>query len=215
MYGRKKFDPDTKTSEHDNEKQEENIDENEDYIDWDYSEYEYEELLDFIEEDWVNVSENRPYPLSHFNNIANIIKPVNIFDSFLEIICPPNELLTICGYNQSDIEEEFNPDLFTRPHFFTIRCMVNASNALKEIPSTTIIDITKINHEGKEEKLYQEFYGDLSPIIDGQLKGKNERYYFPDTILLQEGEKMVFRASVRDISEVELFMMCDRFRKKE
>ena len=62
-------------------------------------------------------------------------------------------------------------------------------------------------------ELYEEFYGDLCPTIDGKLKKKEERYYFAETIILQSGEKLVFNAywPLIDITKIELLMMADLF----
>ena len=76
--------------------------------------------------------------------------------------------------------------------------------------------MSRIARNGNIEKLYEEFYGDLSPTIDGRLKKKEERYYFAETIVLQSGEKLVFHAywPFTDIMKIELLMMADLFVKE-
>lgn len=187
--------------------------EDDDYIDWDYKEYDYEDLLEFIDsEDWIDMSNGGSCSLTHFDTNIVSIRPIkrNTSDVFLEITSPPGETIIICGFNQCDIDD---PDLYERPHFFTIRCTDDNNG---EIQNTTIIGITKITRKGEIEKLYKEFYGDLSSTIDGKLKRKKDRYYLTETIILQGGEKLVLNAyqSYNDISKVELLMMCDRFRKE-
>lgn len=191
--------------------------EDEDYIDWDYVEYDYPDLLEHIEEqDWIPISDAGLSQLTHFNTDVIVKKTVkkDTYGSFLEIVCPPGELIVICGFNQSEADENefFNsPNLYARPHFFTIRCTDVNYN---ELSPRTIIGITKITRDNKIEKLYQEFYGDLSFTKDDKLKTKKDRYYFAETIMLQAGEKLLLDAywPKTDISEVELLMVCDRFR---
>src|SRR3990167_4244212 len=179
------------------------------YIDPDDLDYcEYNDIVDTIEESgWALVSSTGLCPITHFNNDIVHIKSVkrNTYESVLEIICPPGNIVTICGFNQEDIDKEefFNsPNLYTRPHFFTLRLADDNNN---EIPNTTIIGMSRITKNGNVEKLYEEFYGDLCPAIDGKLKRKEDRYYFAETIILQSGEKLVFHAywPLIDIMKVE------------
>lgn len=194
------------------------IEEEDNYIDWDYIEYTYEELLEHIEgEEWIPITGAGLCQFTHFNANIVVTKPVkkNTYDNILEITCPLGELITICGFNECDVDEdEFfdSPNLYARPHFFAIRCTDDNHN---ELPATTIIGISKITRDNKIEKLYQEFYGDLSSTIGGKFKRKKERYYFAETIILQGGEKLLLDAywPLIDISNIELLMMCDRFRK--
>ncbi len=193
------------------------IDEN--YIDIEDLDYcEYDDIIETIEENgWTRASSAGLSPITHFNNDIIHIKQVkrNTCESILEIICPPGNIITICGFNQEDIDKEdfFNsPNLYARPHFFSLRLTDDNNN---EIPYTTIICMSLIARNGNIEKLYEEFYGDLCPTIDGKLKKKEDRYYFAETIVLQSGEKLVFYAywpSI-DIAKVELLMMADLFIK--
>lgn len=196
-----------------------NIIESNDYIDpEDISYYEYEDIIGEIEEKgWGLISSAGLYPITQFNTDIVVKYPVkkNTYEKFLEIICPPGILITICGFNQEDIDKEKfsgSPNLFSIPHFFSIKLTDDNEN---EILSTTIIGISKINIKGEMEKLYQEFYGDLSSTIGGKLKKKEERYYFAETIILQGGEKLIFHIywPYTDVSKIELLMMADIFRK--
>ena len=187
------------------------------YIDIEDLDYcEYDDIVGTIEENgWILVSSVGLYPITHFGTNIIHTKPCkrNSYEDILEIICPPGMLITICGFNQEDIDKEefFNsPNLYTRPHFFTIRLTDDNNN---EIPYTTIIGMSKITRNGNVEKLYEEFYGDLCPTIDGKLKRKEDRYYFAETIVLQNGEKLILHVywPFTDITKIELLMMADVF----
>ena len=189
------------------------------YIDLDDIDYcEYDDIIDTIEESgWVLMSSTGLYPITHFDTNIIHTKPCkkNSNDDILEIICPPGNIIAICGFNQEDIDKEefFNsPNLYTRPHFFTLR-LTDDNNS--DIPYTTIIGISKIERNNVE-KLYEEFYGDICPVIDGKLKRKEDRYYFAETIILQSGDKLVLHAywPFTDITKIELLMMADLFERE-
>lgn len=191
-----------------------------DYIDPDDIDYcEYDDIIEAIEENgWIRISSAGLSPITHFNTDLIHIKQAkrNTCESILEIICPPGNIITICGFNQEDVDKEdfFNsPNLYTKPHFFTLRLADDDNN---EIPHTTIIGISRIARNKNVEKLYEEFYGDLCPTIDGKLKKKDDRYYFAETIILQSGDKLVFYAywPFIDIAKIELLMMVDLFVKE-
>ncbi len=191
-----------------------------DYIDPDDLNYDnYQYIIDTIEaEGWTQMS-SVSTPLTILDE--EIVFPrqikANTYDNILEIICPPERIITICGTGECDIDpDDFNnaPNFYQIPHFFTLRCMNNDN---VEIAPTTIISILKVMRDEELEKYYQEFYGDLSSIIDGRLKRKEERYYFAETIILQSGERLVFRANSPniDIAKMDLLMMSDIFEKDE
>lgn len=199
------------------ERQGENTSIADSYIDPDDLDYcEYDDIVDTIEENgWIPISSAGLRPITHLDNDIIHIKQAkrNTYESVLEIICPPGNIIAICGFNQEDIDKDdfFNsPNLYTKPHFLTLRLTDDNNN---EIPYTTIIGISRITKDESATKLYEEFYGDLCPAIDGKLKKKGERYYFAETIVLQGGEKLVFRAywPFIDIAKVELLMMADLF----
>jgi hypothetical protein len=195
----------------------EEIDIEDNYIDPDDLEYcEYGDIVDTIEDNgWTRISSVGLSPITHFDTNYIHTKPAknNTYEIILEIICPPGNIITVCGFNQEDVDKEdfFNsPNLYTRPHFFSLRLTDDNNN---DIPYTTIIGMSRITRNGDIEKLYEEFYGDLCPTIDGKLKKKEDRYYFAETIILQSDEKLVFRAywpSI-DIAKIELLMMADLF----
>lgn len=203
-----------KNNEH-NEKTEDSKGDN--YIDKDDIEYcNYGDIVDTIEDvGWSLISSAGVCPLTHLNKDIVHTKQVkrNTCDTVMEIICPPGKLIAICGFNQEDIDKEefFNsPNLYTRPHCFALRLIDDNNN---EIPCTTIIGISKVPRDGSIEKLYEEFYGDLSPIINERLKRKEDRYYFAETIILQNGDKLLFNVywPYIDIAKIELLMMADIF----
>ncbi len=213
----KDLDIDLDDEEVENKETNDEIDLDELYIDPDDLDYcEYGDIVETIEENgWTRKSSAGLSPITHFN--TDLIHPKqvkrNTYENILEIVCPPENIIAICGFNQEDIDKEdfFNsPNLYTRPHFFTLRLADDNNN---EIPYTTIIGMLRIVRNGYIEKLYEEFYGDLCPAIDGKLKKKEDRYYFSESIILQSGEKLVFYAywpSI-DISKIELLMMADLF----
>lgn len=197
--------------------EEENIS---DYIDPDDLNYEsYEDIVDAIETNgWTRMS-SVASPITIFDMHIVSIKPTKMgsYDTILEIECPLERIIAICGSGECDVTpDDFctSPNFYQTPHFFTLRC---TNNDNIDISPTTIIDILKSTRDGKLEKYYQEFYGDLSPIADGKLKKKEERYYFAETIVLQDGEKLIFRVHNPniDISKIDLLMMSDLFEKSE
>lgn len=207
------------------EEEPDNIEEDDDYIDPDDLDYsEYEDIVDSIEcSGWTNISSAGVHPITHFDTNIVTISTVkkDTQSNVLEIICPKDIIITICGFHQREIDDDNfyqTPHLYTRPHFITLRC---ADDTNREIAPNTIISILIVDKKGQTEKLYQEFYGDLSPTANGdtseKLKEKQERYYLAETVVLQRGEKFVFHVHNpdKDISKVELLMMSDIFRKDE
>ena len=179
----------------------------------------YDDIIDTIENNgWTRISSNG-YPLSILNKeivYPNSIK-ANNYGTVLEIICPLNRIITMCGVSECNVDiDDFrnSSNFFQVPHFITLRC-TNSENI--DIFPTTIISILKINVNEEPEKYYETFYGDLSPISDGKLKKKHERYYLAETIILQSGEKLIFRANNPnvDISKIDLLMKSDIFEKDE
>lgn len=204
------------------EKEEETIteDDNSDYIDpEDLSYTDYEDIVDTIENNgWTRASSSGLCSITHhdYETVFSKLVKKDFRESVLEIKCPEGKIIAICGFNHDDIDRErfLSPNLCSRPHFVTLRC-TDCINS--EISSTTIINITKTNENGEVELLYQEFYGDLSPINDGKLKKKSERYYFAETIILQKGEKLIFQVlgPDKDISKIDFLMMSDVFIKDD
>ena len=213
-----------KDNEKSNVEQEEDFEQEEniisDYIDIDDLDLEnYESIVDGIEnEGWTNISSvSTPITILDKQIVSPKYVEANSYDNILEIICPPEKIITICGYidMDEDIDDFYDaPNFYQTPHFFTLRCMNNDN---VEISPMTIISIIKETRNEKMEKYYQEFYGDLSPITDGKLKKKEDRYYFAETVVLQEGEKLIFRAHYPniDIAKIDLLMMSDIFSKDE
>lgn len=205
-----------------------NIDDEQDIIEEDKSDYidpddlnfnNYDDIVDTIEENgWTCIS-SVAHPITIFDSEIVFPYPVkaNSYNTLLEITCPPERIITICGFDDCGIDpDDFynSPNFYQIPHFFTLRCMDNNN---VDISPTTIISILKASRNEEPEKYYQEFYGDLSSIVDGRLKKKEERYYFAETIILQSGEKLIFRVHNPniDISKIDLLMMSDLFEKDE
>lgn len=215
------------TEEKDIEEEHNNMEYNDDddYIDPDDICYdEYEDIANGIENSgWTEISSAGVHPITQFDTNIVIISPVrkDARGNVLEIVCPKDIIIAICGFHQIDVDnDDFykTPNLYTRPHFVTLKCMDDTN---KEISPNTIVSILLTDKDGGTERLYQEFYSDLSPTANGdttgKLKEKQERYYIAETIVLQRGEKLTFHVynPDRDISRVELLMMSDMFGKDE
>lgn len=192
----------------------EEIDENNsDYIDLDDLAYdEYEEIVGAIEGFGWHLVSNIAFPITNLDT-----QLVSQKTDSLEIACPPERLIVICGLNEggADMDNFYNgPNIYQTPHFITLMCTDTNGVALSQ---TTLISILKYTKDGEIETHYQEFYGDLSPVVDGKLKRKEERYYFAETIILQEGEKLMFKIHNPGtiVSKIDLLMLSDFFEKDE
>ncbi len=193
----------------------------EDYIDPDDLDYEqYEDIVDTIENNgWHRISP-MTHSISNFDTEMVVAKSVrmNTSGNVLEITCPPERIITICGSKESDIDlEDFyrSPNLHDTPHFFTVQC---ADNDNVNISPNTILSIWKVTKDGMFEKYCQEFYGDLSPLYEnGMLKSKEKRHYFPTTIILQSDEMLTVEVHnpQRDVSKTSILAMADIFAKDE
>lgn len=196
-------------------------DDDPDYIDPDELNYtDYEDIVDTIENnDWTRATSSGLCPITHHDHEFVFSKLVqkDFRESVVEVKCPEGQIIAVCGFNHGDIDRERfldSPNLYSRPHFISLRC---ADYNNSEISSTTIISIIKTKKSGEAEQLYQEFYGDLSPVSDGRLKKKGERYYLAETVILQKGDKLIFQVlgPDRDISKIDFFMVSDIFVKDD
>ncbi len=191
-----------------------------DYIDPDEFNYEdYDDIVGAIEDSGWHCMSPENHSLTAFDDDIVIKKDLEAGSSgnIIEIICPPRKIISICGVEECniDIEDFYNmPNLFGVPHFFTIQC---TSDDKSDIPSDTIVSIWKVAINGEYQKYCQSFYGDISFNDDGNLKRKEERYYFPTTVVLQGGEKLVVKIHdcIKNIDESDLFAMADIFEKDE
>lgn len=196
------------------------IDENiSDYIDLDDLNYEeYEDIVNAIEENGWHLVHGAAYPITILDiMVSHKTAKANCCDIALEIVCPKGRIVTVCGLNECniDLDDFYNrPNIYQVPHFLTLICTDVNGVALHQ---TTLISILKYTKDGEIETCCQEFYGDLSPIVDGKLKRKEERCYFTETIILQGGEKLMFKINNpdTDISKTELLMLSDIFEKDE
>ena len=184
----------------------------------------YDNIVNQIEYDWTRVSPS-PYTITYLDTDIVVKGPTPIKKdtdgTVLTIVCPPERIISICGFNQVDIDKEDfhnSPNIYEVPHFLTLRL---ADENDIEISPLTIVDIVKITRDGKSVRVFREFYGDLSPNLspaaDRRLRKKSERYYFADTIVLQKGEGLSFvahRPNI-DISKIDIVMMSDLFEKDE
>jgi hypothetical protein len=204
----------------DNDQIFEEVDENiSDYIDLDDLNFrDYEDIVDVIEENGWHVISDLAYSITNFDTRIVSQKTVDTNHcSTLEIKCPPKSIIGICGLDECgvDMDNFYNePNTFQVPHFLSLICTdVNGV----AIPQTTLVSILKSPKDGVLETLYQEFYGDLSPVIDGKLKKKEERYYFTNTIILQDGEKLIFKICDQgiNVSKIDILMLSDLFEKDE
>lgn len=206
-----------KDSKEDNDEIDKNIS---DYIDLDDLNYsEYEDIVSTIEENGWHIVSDIAHSITTLDTQIVLYKlaRANRCDTVLEITCPQENIITICGLSECaiDIDDFYNkPNIFQVPHFFTLMCTdINGVELLQ----TTLISILKYTKDGETIKCYEEFYGDLSPVIGGKLKKKEERYHFAKTVILQGGEKLIFIVNNPgiDISKVDLLMISDFFEKDE
>lgn len=191
-----------------------------DYIDLDDLDCEeYNDIVSTIEESGWHLLSDIACPITTLDThiVSHRLAKANRCDVVLEIICPPERIITMCGLSECCVETDnfYNsPNIYQIPHFFTLMCTdVNGVELLQ----TTLISIMKSTKDGEITKCYDEFYGDLSPVMGGKLKRKEERYHFPMTVILQGGEKLAFRVNnpYMDIAKVDLLMLCDIFEKDE
>lgn len=196
-------------------------DDDSDYIDPDELNYQdYEDIVDTIENNgWTHTTSSGLCPITHHDHEFVFSKLVqkDFRESVIEVKCPEGQIIAICGFNHSDIDRERflnSPNLYSKPHFINLRC---ADYNNSEISPMTIISIIKAKKNGEVEQLYQELYGDLSPMDDEKLKKKGERYYLAETAVLQKGEKLIFQVlgPDKDISKIDFFMMSDVFVKDD
>lgn len=175
-------------------------------------------------EGWNYVGDMQSYALTHENNMVMTF-PLErgMYGTFLEITCPaPNYMLTVCGFDDAGIYpiDFYNhSNLYKIPHYFSMLCTDKNG---KELSPDTIIDIAKVKTNGEPKKLCSEPYGDLSQntnahkCADGRFRRKEERYYFYQSIKLEDRERLSFQANSPDIDiEItKLFMKADLFGKE-
>ncbi len=194
-------------------------DEAQDYIDPDDLNYEeYEDILDtIVGSGWHTIS---PETNSLTNLDENIVVTKtarsDVSSDIIEITCPKEMIIAMCGVDECgvDLEDFYNmPNLYSVPHFFSFKCTID--NGL-DMYQDTLVSIWKVSKDGIWEKYYQMFYGDVS-ILDeyGRLKKREDRYYFPTTIVLQGEEKLVVKVhnSKKYIYDTSLLAMADIFEK--
>lgn len=136
-------------------------------------------------------------------------------DRVLIIDAPARSQVAICGINQCHINpRDFakTPHIYTVPHEFSILCQDKDG---KQLSPETMVTVQKVR--ALTEVVWQDgvLYGDLSLMAGGRIKRKEERYYFPQGILLEGGEQLsliVANSSVA-VDRVELYMKCDFFYK--
>ena len=192
---------------------EETDENNSSYIGLDDLNYEeYEDIVSAIEENGWHLVSDLAYPITNLDT-----QIVSQKDGSLIIACPSESIIALCGLNEGgvDMDNFYNgPNINQVPHFITLMCTDVNGVALSQ---TTLVSILKYTKNGEIETRYQEFYGDLSPVVDGKLKRKEERYYFTETIILQEGEKLMFKIHNPGtiVSKIDLLMLSDFFEKDE
>ncbi len=172
----------------------------------------YQNLVDQIKNEGWNY-------LGDVNSVSsNIVRTYflgkGMYGTFLELTCPSTYYkVTICGLDDAGIEPQNfykHSNLYNIPHFFSITCKDDNG---KEISPNITIDIVKIT-SNIHKKLFSEYYGDLSQHIDGKFRRKEERYYFPTSIELEDDDRLSFRTSPDiDIVTTTLFMKGDVFAK--
>jgi len=185
----------------------------------------YSRYKNFVEqikdEGWKYVDDIQSYSLTQLS--TDIIE-THLLDKghngeILSIVCPssPGHMITICSIDDSGINpiEFYNhSNLYKIPHFFSMTC---SDDNGKELSPDVVIDVFKIDTNGKPKKLCSEQYGDMSQRKDGIFKRKEERYYFYESIKLCHSEMLSFIAQSPDIDirHIKLFMKADFFEKEK
>jgi len=127
------------------------------------------------------------------------------YGPFLELKCPPDQVLTINGANQ-------RPPL---RHHLAIRCRDDTNF---ELPGATWISIMKLDSMGKPLFNLWVCYYEISQTKGSRFKQRGERYYLhQEGIILHGGEKLAFYVyeSDIDIVKTDVLLSCDIFVKDE
>jgi len=175
----------------------------------------YEEYLHEMRWEWYAAPTTLTHLTHHGLNVMTYKVEKGDTGRILAIECPLRHIITICGVEQSYVDpREFAkaPHLYTRPHEFSILCFDTGNN---ELPFDAIIRPEKVVPSVSVVPLEPVLYGDLSLKTGGRFKRKEERYYFPQGIMLYGGEWLVLNVvkSGMNVDRVEFFMRCDFFTK--
>ncbi|MDD3813287.1 MAG: hypothetical protein PHZ02_01465 [Desulfocapsaceae bacterium] len=168
----------------------------------------YDFVKEMLRHGWIFADNISPHIITHDSSIIfrHIVTKQDI-GNVLEITCPENKYISICGRNH-----------FVRnypPHIFSLRCSNKSDRDIS--PGTEIIIRKRKEWILNGTELFYENAGNLSPIIGERVKLWNEEFPFPAGISISSGEILCFRVVNPniDINKVELFMQADIWEKKE
>lgn len=125
------------------------------------------------------------------------------YGPFLELKCPPDQVITINGANQRPLLR----------HYLSIRCRDDTGY---ELPGGTRISIMYLDDTGKPRENLWLFYDEISQTRGSRFKQEGERYYLKEAgIRLGGGEKLAFYVyeSDIDIVKTDILLRCDIFVK--
>lgn len=177
----------------------------------------YQETLNLLEQEGWHIS---PQTITHRDGrVTTYSLEKGCTGKILDIKCPAapaKHLLLICGVNHSGIKPSDiarAPHLYTIPHQFSILCYDKDN---RQLPPETEIIIEKIKPSGDIVPIDIVLYGDLALKSGERFKRKEERYYFPQGIMLHGGEYLRLTATASDIiiKRTVLFMKCDFLTKE-
>lgn len=200
----------------------------------------YEEIISNIEElGWSNVLKKGQFSITH-NNVSMVTTKVvtsGSWGNFLEIECPAEHMIVICGNNQCNnaYESIKYPNISKNPHSLTIKCTTKKNI---ELSSNTIISIYKEEFDMERVILCKEHYDRLSQLSlitlgnnvrsvhteemvkkhkHGYYQEYDRRYHFRDTVILHYGQRLVFSVRLPDIDIVntKILMELDMFVREQ
>lgn len=164
----------------------------------------YEEFITAMRSDrWRFLDNKTPHIITNKDakNISTYPIIAGGYGPFLELKCPPDQVLTINGANQ-------RPAL---RHHLSIRCRDDTDF---ELPGAIWLSIMKLDSIGKPIFNLWVCYHEISQTRGSRFKLRGERYYLKEQgIILHGGEKLAFYVyeSDIDIVKTDVLLSCDIF----
>lgn len=168
----------------------------------------YDEFVTAMQSDrWLFLDNKTPQIITNKDTKIVYTYPIIAggYGPFLELKCPPDQVMTINGANQK-------PAL---RHYLSIRCRDDTDF---ELPGGTRLSIMYLDNTGKPRENLWVCYDEISQTRGSRFKQEGERYYLRERgIHLSGGEKLEFYVyeSDIDIIKTEILLSCDIFVKEE
>lgn len=162
---------------------------------------------------WGFADNESPHIITHSNTdmVSTHSTAMGNSRGILEITCPDDKEITICGRSHADINHP--------PHFFSLRCRSSSGENLALDTEFTII---KNSIKGAVPLFCQigdspVLYSELSQTVGERFKEKGGRHRFPKGIILYPTETLIFRVINPniDIVKTELSMQADIWENKK